>query len=163
MSISRYMSVFDSERIPRLAGISPRVVRFVEGRITQKVVSIEQCLDADGYRLSLDSGDFVMVSRVCIENLESEFSDQRRMDRNQFENMMMQEQAVDRVHFPSDIHPEHCDGTTNRDETIQTIHGAKFNMRIEDELGEAPESGVEKFLRSLRKVYWHRYLKNKLK
>jgi hypothetical protein len=131
-------------------------VRFIENKTGRRVVSVEDCLDADGYRFALADGNFVIVSMHDIECIESDFCEQGRMSRNQFEEMVMQEQDIDFPRSPSDVYPEFCDGTVRCD---GTIHGAEFDMCVEDELGEAPELDSERFHRSLRKVYWHRYLK----
>lgn len=138
----------------RSHGVSPAIVRFVENKVGQKVVGVESCLDADGCRFALAGGDFAMVSTYDIERLERDFSDQGRMSRNQFGEMVMKEQNIDSRFFsPSDVYPEFRDGTT------EAFLGQNFDMCTEDELGETPESSANRFYKSLRKVYWHRYLK----
>lgn len=147
---------YDEQRMTHSIKISPAVIHFIENKTGRRVVGVERCLDADGCRFSLAGGDFVMIAAIEIECLERDFGDQGRMSRNQFEEMVMQKQDIDFPRSPSDVYPEFCDGTVRCD---GTIHGAEFDMCIEDELGEAPESGADRFHRSLRKVYWHRYLK----
>lgn len=153
-------SVGESERMARPIGVSPRVVRFIENRVGEKVVSIEQSFDADGFHFVFANGTSMMIAATYIEHIERESDSQEQTSRNQFEDMIMQEQAVDRAHSPSDVYLEYRDGTMHCNGTIR---GAKFDACVEDESGEAPEFGADRFRRSLRKVYWYRYLKNKFK
>jgi hypothetical protein len=142
-----------SEKTLRSIEVSPAIVSYVESISGRRVVGIESCLDADGYRFALADGDFIIIAAIEIERLERAFGDHGRMSRNQFEKMvMMQKQEIDPL-SRNDIYPEFRDGTT------EAFLGQSFDMCIEDELGEAPESGADRFHRSLRKVYWHRYLK----
>ena len=136
----------------RIPGVSPATVHFVENKVGQKVVGVESCLDADGCRFALASGDFVIIAAIEIERLERDFGDQGRMSRNQFEEMVMQEQDIDFPCSSSDVYPEYRDGTTE-------IYRADFGACVEDKAMEAPDSRADRFCESLRKVYWHRYLK----
>ena len=148
------MSIHGHYGTYKTAGMSPAVIRFVENKTGRRVVGVESCLDVDGCRFALADGDFVIIAAIEIERLERSFGDHGRMSRNQFEEMLMQEQNIDpRSRNDNDIYPEFRDGTT------EAFLGQSFDMCIEDELGEAPESGADRFYRSLRKVYWHRYLK----
>ena len=75
--------------------ISPAVIRFIENKVGQKVVSVESCLGVDGCRFALAGGDFTIIAAIEIERLERDFGDQGRMSRNQFEEMVMQKQDID--------------------------------------------------------------------
>lgn len=147
-------TIREPERTLRSVEVSPAIVSYVESVSGRRVVGVESCLDADGYRFSFADGDFVIIAAIEIECLERSFGDHGRMSRNQFEEMLMQEQDIDSLSCnDNDIYPKFRDGTT------EAFLGKNFDMCIEDELGEAPESDTDRFYRSLRKVYWHRYLK----
>lgn len=160
--MSSFCNQFDAARAVR---ISPAVVRFIEEKVREPVVSIERCLDADGYRFYFRGVGTIEFGSDYIENLEREADGRGLMSRNQFEEMVIRDRLskIDE----SQLQPQqaavdpsvmHCQGSVHG-----IVRGEEFERVMADEVGNAPESDADRFHRSIRKVYWYRRLKNESK
>lgn len=158
------MSSFYNYYNDRAVRISPDVIRIIEDKVRERVISVEQCLDADGFRFYFAGVGTIMFGSDYIENLEREVEGRGHMSRNQLERMVM-ENRLSKV-GESQLQPqqevdqsmEYWNGTVHG-----TMRGKEFERIIEDEVGDTSESDANRFHRSMKKVYWYRRLKNKLK
>jgi hypothetical protein len=156
--MSSFYGHFDAARAIR---VSPAVVHFIENRIGKRVVSVDHRINADDFRFVFADGDFIIFAAD-----EREVKGRGLMSRNQFEDMMMRDrsQALSQqeirpgLQLPADPSVMHCSGTVHG-----IMRGEEFERIMADEEGDFPESAVDKFKNSLRKVYWYRRLKNESK
>ena len=136
-------------------GASPVVVRFIEDKIMKRVVSVERCLDADGFRFVFEDGDVIVVPSIHIEHIERESGGRRLMGRSEFEDIVLGSRLSREESAPklrAENHPSvmHCE-----DDNDGTIQGMEPEKIIVDDLYEE-SSPMNKFYNSLRKVYWYR-------